>query len=63
MEVSIAELATLIARIVRFQGRIVWDRSRPDGVARRLLDTPNLAALGWTARVGLEDGLRRTYAW
>lgn len=63
VEVSIAGLAGLIAGIVGFTGRIVWHRSRPDGVGRWLLDTRKLAALGWTTQVGLEDGLRRTYAW
>jgi len=63
VEVSIAGLAGLIAGIVGFTGRIVWDRARPDGVGRWLLDTRKLAALGWTTQVGLEDGLRRTYAW
>ena len=62
-ELTIAELAELIARVVKFQGRIVFDRSRPDGTPRKLVDVSRLRALGWTARIPLEEGLRSTYSW
>jgi len=62
-DMTIAELAELIARIVKFQGRIIYDRSRPDGSPRKLVDVSRLTALGWTARIPLADGLRSTYEW
>ena len=61
-EVSIRELAELIARVVGFEGTLVWDASKPDGTLRKLMDSSRLAALGWTAKIGLGEGLRRTYA-
>ena len=61
-EVTIRALAELVARVVGFEGRIVWDAGKPDGTPRKLMDSGHLAALGWTAGIGLEEGLRRTYA-
>jgi GDP-L-fucose synthase len=63
-EIQIRELVPLIARLCRFEGRIRWDPSRPDGQPRRMLDTSRaLAEFGWRARISLEDGLRETIAW
>src|SRR5678816_3855048 len=62
-DLTIAELAELIARVVKFPGRIVYDRSRPDGTPRKLVDVSRINALGWTARIPLADGLRGTYDW
>ena len=62
-EVSIAELAGLIARVVGFSGGFRFDRGKPDGVARKLLDTTKLDRAGWQPRIALEDGLRQTYRW
>ncbi|MFZ5532498.1 MAG: GDP-L-fucose synthase [Pseudomonadota bacterium] len=62
-DVSILELAALVQRVVGFEGRIVLDPSKPDGTPRKLLDVSRLAALGWQARIGLEDGIRKTYQW
>jgi GDP-L-fucose synthase len=63
-EISIADLAQLIARLCDFQGEISWDTSRPDGQPRRRLDiTRATELLDWRARVDLEEGLRRTIAW
>ena len=62
-DLTIAELAALIARVVKFPGRIVFDRSRPDGSPRKLVDVSRLRALGWTARIPLEEGLLGTYSW
>ena len=61
-EVTIRELAELIARVVGFEGKLVWDATKPDGTPRKLMDSRRLAALGWTAKIGLEEGLHRTYA-
>lgn len=62
-DISIADLARLIARITGYRGRVVFDPSKPDGTPRKLLDVSRLSALGWTARIGLEEGLRQTYEW
>lgn len=62
-DVTIAELAAMIAKVTGFQGRIAFDTTKPDGTARKLMDVSRLAAMGWRARTGLEEGLRGTYAW
>jgi GDP-L-fucose synthase len=62
-DLRIRELAELIRGLVDFSGAIKWDTSKPDGTPRKLLDVSRLSALGWQARIGLEDGLRSTYAW
>lgn len=62
-DISIAELAKLIARVVGFSGKIAHDASKPDGMPRKLLDVRRLNALGWRARTSLEEGLRKTYRW
>ena len=61
-EVTIRELAEIVCRVVGFHGKLVWDASKPDGTPRKLMDSSRLAAFGWTAKIGLEEGLRRTYA-
>ncbi len=60
-EVSIADLAHLIADIVGYEGTISFNTTRPDGTPRKLLDSSTLAALGWRHRVSLREGLERTY--
>ncbi len=62
-EISIADLARLIANIVGYQGKIIQDTSKPDGTPRKLLDLTKLHALGWKARISLEEGIRDTYRW
>jgi GDP-L-fucose synthase len=62
-DLTILELANLIARVVGFTGRISTDPSKPDGTPRKLMDTSKLARLGWQPKIGLEDGLSRTYQW
>ncbi len=59
---TIAELAELVARIIGFRGRIGYDRSKPDGTPRKLLDVSRLAALGWSPAIGLAEGIAATYA-
>ncbi|MFV1994021.1 MAG: GDP-L-fucose synthase family protein [Verrucomicrobiales bacterium] len=61
VDVSILELAQLVAGIVGFEGRITPDPAKPDGTPRKLMDVSRLTAAGWSARIGLEQGLRRTY--
>ena len=62
-DVTIRELAETVARVTGFTGRLVFDASKPDGTPRKLMDVSRLARLGWTASIGLEDGIRGTYAW
>jgi GDP-L-fucose synthase len=62
-DVSIRELADMIARVVGFGGALSFDASRPDGTPRKLLDTTRLSALGWKPRIALDAGLRTTYEW
>ena len=62
IEVTIRDLAEMVCRVVGFAGALVWDAGKPDGTPRKLMDSGRLAALGWTAKIGLEEGLRRTYA-
>ena len=62
-DVTIRSLAETVKRVVGFAGEIDWDRSKPDGTPRKLLDVSRMAALGWRARIGLEDGIRSTYEW
>jgi GDP-L-fucose synthase len=62
-DLSIRELAELIAAVTGFRGRISFDPSQPDGTPRKLLDVSRLTALGWQARIPLEEGLRHTYRW
>jgi GDP-L-fucose synthase len=62
-DVSIAEAAELVREIVGFQGEIVYDRSKPDGTPRKLLDVARLRSLGWSPRIALREGLARTYEW
>jgi len=61
-DLSIRELAELVAETVGFRGRITFDASRPDGTPRKLLDISRLEALGWHAKTPLHEGLRLTYA-
>ncbi|MDP3086311.1 MAG: GDP-L-fucose synthase [Rubrivivax sp.] len=61
-DVTIAELAELVRRVVGFEGSIEYDSSKPDGTPRKLMDVARLQAAGWTARTALEDGLRKAYA-
>jgi GDP-L-fucose synthase len=63
VDCTIRELAETIARVTGFRGRLAWDRGKPDGAPRKLMDVSRLAALGWKARIGLEDGLRDAYRW
>ncbi len=62
-DVTIAELAKLVAGIVGYQGRIAYDPSKPDGTPRKLLDVTRLHALGWRARISLPEGIRSTCQW
>jgi GDP-L-fucose synthase len=62
-DISVRDLAELLASIAGWRGRFVYDRSRPDGMPRKVMDVSRLARLGWTAKVSLEQGFREAYAW
>jgi GDP-L-fucose synthase len=62
-DVSIRELATLVAEVVGFTGSFRYDPAKPDGSPRKLLDVAKLAALGWRPRIALRDGLQDAYRW
>ena len=62
-DISIADLAILIAEIIGFQGQIQWDSSKPDGTPRKLLDTSKINTLGWEPQISLRDGIESTYKW
>ncbi|XOF34983.1 MAG: GDP-L-fucose synthase [Candidatus Electrothrix sp. YB6] len=62
-EISIAELAALVAEIVEFQGAVRYDTNMPDGTPRKLLDISRLSSLGWKSRITLRQGVADTYAW
>ena len=63
VDVTIRELAEKIGVLVGFEGEIVFDPGKPDGTPRKLLDVSRLSALGWTAKISLDEGLRQTYEW
>lgn len=63
VDVQIKELAEIIKRIVGYQGEIQWDRTKPDGMPRKLMDVQKLHDLGWKHASSLEEGIQRTYAW
>ena len=62
-DLSIAELAQLVAQVVGFEGRLTFDPSYPDGTPRKLLDVSRLTHMGWRAQTSLATGLKETYAW
>lgn len=62
-DISIAELAARVAEAVGFRGAFRFNAAMPDGAPRKLLDNSRLAALGWTPRISLEEGIDRTYRW
>ena len=62
-EVSISELVKILTDISRFEGRIVFDESMPDGTKRKLLNLEAIHGLGWKSKIPLESGIRKTYEW
>lgn len=63
IDCSIKELAELISKVVGFNGDIIFDKTKPDGTPRKLLDVSKINKLGWQASISLEQGLRDTYNW
>ncbi|WOL16729.1 hypothetical protein Cni_G25517 [Canna indica] len=62
-EVAIKELAEMVKEVVGFDGELVWDKTKPDGTPRKLMDSSMLAGLGWEAKIPLREGLVDTYKW
>jgi GDP-L-fucose synthase len=62
-DISIQDLAHMIAGIVGYEGEIRWDRTKPDGMMRKVLDTSRIKAMGWCPRISLRQGIEETYAW
>jgi len=62
-DITIKELAERIARIIGFGGALVFDRTKPDGTPRKLMDSRRIATLGWKPRIGLDEGIAQTYRW
>jgi GDP-L-fucose synthase len=63
IDLTINELAEIIQKIVGHEGDILWDFSKPDGTPRKLMDVSRITKAGWKAKIGLEDGIRKTYEW
>ena len=62
-DVTILELAELICDVVGFDGKLVWDKTKPDGTPRKLLDVTRIRALGWQPTIALREGIAQTYKW
>ncbi len=62
-DISIAELAAMVAAATGYHGRITQDTSKPDGTMQKLMDVSRLADMGWKADIGLQSGIEQTYAW
>ena len=62
-DLSIAEVAELVANITGYNGKIIWDKSMPDGTPKKLMDVSKLENLGWKSKISLEMGLKSTFEW
>jgi GDP-L-fucose synthase len=62
-DVTIKELAAMVAAAVGYDGEVVWDTGKPDGTPRKLLDVSRIQSLGWKPQISLKDGIRTTYEW
>jgi len=57
------DIAYLIKEIVGFKGKIIFDKTKPDGMMKRILNIEKINSLGWNAKTSLEEGLKKTYQW
>jgi GDP-L-fucose synthase len=62
-DISIKELAQIVAQESGYSGRIIWDSDKPDGTFRKVLDVTRIKALGWSPKIGLRDGISSTISW
>ena len=63
IEITIADFAKLVAKVIGYEGELIFDKSKPDGTPRKLMDSSKINNLGWRASIGLEQGLTDTYSW
>jgi GDP-L-fucose synthase len=63
VDCTIRELAEIMKKVVGFEGKLVFDTSKPDGTPRKLMDVCRLKSQGWQASISLESGLQQTYQW
>jgi GDP-L-fucose synthase len=62
-DLTIRELAEMVADVVKYEGRLQFDAEKPDGTPRKLLDVSKIQTLGWRAEIALHEGLNQTYSW
>ncbi len=62
-DISISELAGMIKEIVEFEGNMIFDTTKPDGMPKKLLDSSKMTNLGWKPKISIGDGIRQTYDW
>ena len=62
-DIRIKDLAEIIKNIIGFEGSIFWDKAKPDGTPRKLLDVSRIHSIGWKAQTSLEEGIKKTYEW
>jgi GDP-L-fucose synthase len=62
-DITVQELAQLIAEVTDYRGRVTFDRSKPDGTPRKLLDSSRIGSLGWKPTISLRDGITAVYHW
>ena len=62
-DLSIKELATMVAKAAGFEGEIIWDSSKPDGTPRKVLDVSKIKELGWNPSITLDQGISQTVKW
>ena len=63
VDVTIKDLANLIKKSIKYEGKIIWDKTKPDGTPRKLLDVKKLHKLGWSHKIALDQGIETTYGW
>ena len=62
-EISIKDLSLLIGKLIDFDGSIIWDKSKPDGTLRKIMDSRRIMDLGWSPKINLEEGIKNTISW
>jgi GDP-L-fucose synthase len=60
---TIKELTEIVAQVVEYKGKIVWDSTKPDGTPKKQLDISKIQALGWKPKTSLQEGIKKTYEW
>jgi len=63
IDIKLKDLAQVVKRIIDFKGKIIWDKSKPDGTPKKQLDVTRLFKLGWKPTVSLEQGIKKEYQW